>query len=160
MFFIELITNEVLIVPICALFIAQGLKILIEIIVNKKISLERMVGDGGMPSTHTSTVVSLMLMCGFTSGWGSPLFAVSTIFAVIVMHDATGVRRETGKQAVVILDMVKVMQEYFWEKDAATKAEKLKVLVGHSKLQVFFGMLLGTAIVLIYWFLLRPIFIG
>lgn len=160
MFFIELITNEVLIVPLCALFIAQGLKTLIDVIVNRKISFERMVGDGGMPSAHTTTVVSAMLMCGFTAGWGSPLFALSTILAIIVMHDATGVRRETGKQAVVILDMLKVMQEYFWEKDATTKAEKLKVLVGHSKLQVFFGILLGTAIVLVYWFLLRPIFMS
>ena len=159
MAFFDFITNEVLIVPVCALLIAQSLKTLINLIVHKHITFERMVGDGGMPSSHTATVVSLMLMCGFTSGWGSPLFAVSAIFAIIVMHDATGVRRETGKQAVVILDMIKVMQEYFWEKDATTKAEKLKVLVGHSKLQVFFGALLAVAIVLVYWFLLRPLFV-
>ena len=158
--FYAFITNEVLIVPICALFIAQGLKILIETVVNKKIDFERLTGDGGMPSAHTATVFSLALMVGFTSGWGSPVFGAATIFAVIVMHDATGVRRETGKQAVVILDMIKVMQEYFWEKDAATKAEKLKVLVGHSKLQVFFGAVLATAVVLVYWFLIRPGFVN
>ena len=159
MFLIDLIKNEVLIVPVCALVIAQSLKILIETIVNKKFSFERLTGDGGMPSTHTATVVSLTLMTGFSAGFGSPLFGASAIFAFIVMHDAVGVRRETGKQAVVILDMLKVMQDYFSEKNAEVKAEKLKVLVGHSKLQVFFGMLLGIAVVLIYWFLLRPLLV-
>ena len=154
-----LLKNEVILVPLCALVIAQIIKILIDTIVNKKFSLERVFGDGGMPSTHTATVVSLMLMCGFVEGWGTSIFAVSAIFAIVVMHDATGVRRETGKQAVVILDMIKVMQEYFWEKDATVRAEKLKVLVGHSRLQVFFGAMLGTAVVLLYWFLLRPNFV-
>ena len=154
-----LLKNEVILVPLCALVIAQIIKILIDTIVNKKFSLERVFGDGGMPSTHTATVVSLMLMCGFVEGWGTSIFAVSAIFAIVVMHDATGVRRETGKQAVVILDMIKVMQEYFWEKDATVRAEKLKVLVGHSRLQVFFGAMLGTAVVLLYWFILRPNFV-
>jgi acid phosphatase family membrane protein YuiD len=159
-FFVELFTNEVLIVPIVAWLIAQVLKTLINSLVNGKLTLERMVGDGGMPSAHTATVVSLMLMCGFTEGWGSTLFALSAVFAVVVMHDATGVRQETGKQAVVILDMIKVMQEYFWEKDSAAKAEKLKIFVGHSKWQVFCGMILGVIIVLVYWFLIRPMFPG
>ena len=154
-----LLKNEVILVPLCALVIAQIIKILIDTIVNKKFSLERVFGDGGMPSTHTATVVSLMLMCGFVEGWGTSIFAVSAIFAIVVMHDATGERRETGKQAVVILDMIKVMQEYFWEKDATVRAEKLKVLVGHSRLQVFFGAMLGTAVVLLYWFILRPNFV-
>ena len=154
-----LLKNEVILLPLCALVIAQIIKILIDTIVNKKFSLERVFGDGGMPSTHTATVVSLMLMCGFVEGWGTSIFAVSAIFAIVVMHDATGVRRETGKQAVVILDMIKVMQEYFWEKDATVRAEKLKVLVGHSRLQVFFGAMLGTAVVLLYWFILRPNFV-
>ena len=152
---IQIFTNEVIVVPLCAWFIAQVLKTIINALVNKKISFERMVGDGGMPSAHTATVVSVMLMCGFTAGFDSPLFALATIFAIVVMHDATGVRRETGKQAVVILDMIQVMHEYFWEKDAELKAEKLKVFVGHSKWQVFCGMLLGIAVVLVYWYLIR-----
>jgi acid phosphatase family membrane protein YuiD len=158
-FFVELFTNEVLLVPICASLIAQILKMLINALIHKKFSFERIVGDGGMPSAHSATVVSLMVMCGLTSGFGSPLFALSAIFAIVVMRDATGVRQETGKQAVVILDMLKVMQEYFWEKDAETKAEKLKIFVGHSKWQVFCGMLLGVAVALVYWFLLRPMWV-
>ena len=160
MFLTDILKNEVLWVPACAMLAAQTIKILIEIIVNRKIDFERLFGDGGMPSTHTSTVVSLALMAGFTAGWGSPLFGVAMVFACIVMHDATGVRRETGKQAVVILDIVKVMQEYFLEKDSSVKAEKLKVLVGHSRLQVFFGVLLGAAVTVAYWFLLRPIILN
>ena len=160
MFLIDIITNEVLIVPLVAMFIAQTIKNLIELIVNKRINLQRLFGDGGMPSSHTATVFSLALMVGLTSGWGSPLFGVAAILAGVVMHDATGVRRETGKQAVVIIDMVKDLQDYFSEKNATMKAEKLKVLVGHSRLQVFFGMVLAAVVVLAYWFLLRPSIIG
>ena len=156
MFLIDIIKNEVLWVPVCAMLIAQALKILISTIVNRRFDVERLTGDGGMPSTHTATVVSLAVMVGLAEGPISPLFGVATIFAGVVMHDATGVRRETGKQAVVILDMLRVMQDYFVEKDATVKAEKLKVLVGHSKLQVFFGMLLGVAVALVYWFFIRP----
>ena len=116
---------------------------------------ERLFGDGGMPSSHSATVTSAAVTAGLWCGWDSPVFAVSAILALIVMHDAMGVRQETGKQAVVILDMIQVMHEYFWEKDAELKAEKLKVFVGHSKWQVFCGMLLGIAVVLVYWYLIR-----
>jgi acid phosphatase family membrane protein YuiD len=140
----ELIENKVLIFAGLSWIMAQIIKIIIALITEKRFRPDRIFGDGGMPSTHTATVVSLMLMCGFVEGWGSSVFALSAIFAIVVMHDATGVRRETGKQAVVILDMIKVMQEYFWERDAAAKAEKLKVLVGHTPLQVFMGAVVGV----------------
>ena len=81
------------------------MKAVINIIMDRKFSFERLFGDGGMPSGHSATVTSLMIMVGYTSGFGSPLFALSAIFAAVVMHDAMGVRRETGKHAVSIKEL-------------------------------------------------------
>ena len=102
-FLIELknfVINDCLLVPTFAWFVAQLLKVLINGVVNKSFSAERLWGDGGMPSGHSATVTSLALMCGVKEGFGSTFFAIAAILAIIVMHDALGVRRETGKQAV------------------------------------------------------------
>ena len=106
-----LITNEILLVPAFAWFVAQLLKALINGIVHKEWSAERLWGDGGMPSGHSATVTSLALMCGFLQGFGSVYFAITAILAIIVMHDALGVRRETGKQAVSIIKMVAIIND-------------------------------------------------
>ncbi len=143
-------TNEILLVPAFAWFIAQLLKALINGVVHKEWSAERLWGDGGMPSGHSATVTSLAFMCGFSQGFGSVYFAITAILAVIVMHDALGVRRETGKQAVSIIKMVEIINEYVVEKDEEIKTDKLKVLVGHTPLQVVCGALLGLIVVLLY----------
>lgn len=149
----EALVNPVLIVPIISWLIAQVLKFIINALMNKGLSFSRLVGDGGMPSAHSATVFSLACMCGFYSGFGSVEFALAAIFAVVVMHDATGVRRETGKQAVAIKSMVQVINEFLVEKDDEIKTEKLKVLVGHTHLQVICGALLGLIISLVYYFI-------
>ena len=138
-------TNPVLIVPGCTWLVAQLVKTVVNAVVNKKIELSRLFGDGGMPSGHSATVMSLACMVGFKDGFGSTTFAVAMILAIIVMHDALGVRRETGKQAASIISMAEVINDYFKEHDANIKTDKLKVLVGHTPLQVFFGALLGIA---------------
>ena len=145
-----LVTNEILIVPAFAWLVAQLLKTLINGVVHKEWSPERLWGDGGMPSGHSATVTSLSLMCGFLKGFGSVYFAITLLLAIIVMHDALGVRRETGKQAVSIIKMVAIINEYVVEKDEEIKTDKLKVLVGHTPLQVVCGALVGTIVVLIY----------
>ena len=153
-----LITNEILLVPAFAWFVAQLLKALINGIVHKEWSAERLWGDGGMPSGHSATVTSLALMCGFLQGFGSVYFAITAILAVIVMHDALGVRRETGKQAVSIIKMVAIINEYVVEKDEEIKTDKLKVLVGHTPLQVVCGAIVGFIIVIIYVFGFKNLF--
>ena len=120
---------------------------ILHLIVNKKIVWERLVGDGGMPSSHSATVSSVAAATGFTAGWDSPVFAVSVFLAIIVMHDARGVRRETGKQAVVINDMLEL-----FEKMGAgnlTPEQTLKEFVGHTPMQVFAGGLLGIIVALV-----------
>ena len=146
----QIITNPVLIVPASAWIIAQILKSIISAIVNKKFSFDRLVGDGGMPSGHSATVTSLAIMCGFVNGFDSAVFGLAMIFAIVVMHDALGVRRETGKQAVSIIKMAKMLNDYFSEQNEYIKTDKLKVLVGHTPWQVVCGAALGTVIAILY----------
>ena len=147
---LQIFTNPVLLVPACAWLIAQIIKTIINAIMLKKLELSRLFGDGGMPSGHSATVMALASMCGFEAGFGSVAFAISAILAVIVMHDASGVRRETGKQAASIISIAEVINDYLSEHDANIKTDKLKVLVGHTPLQVLCGGLLGVAISVVY----------
>lgn len=151
--FMQIITNPVLFIPAFSWVIAQILKSIISAIVNKKFSFDRLVGDGGMPSGHSATVTSLAIMCGLVNGFNSATFGLATVFAIVVMHDATGVRRETGKQAVSIIKMAELLNDYVSEKDEVIKTDKLKVLVGHTPLQVVCGALLGAVISIGYYLL-------
>ena len=151
---IDIVTNGALIVPAVSWIFAQILKAVIDAAVNKTFNISRLFGDGGMPSGHSATVMSLATVVGIQEGFDSAVFAVAMIFAVVVMHDAIGVRRETGKQARMILSMIDVISEYIDEKDKTIKVEKLKVLVGHTPLQVVLGALLGVVIALLYVFVL------
>ena len=105
---LEICSNRIIQTGAAAWVTSQVLKTIIHLIVNKKIVWERLVGDGGMPSSHSATVMSVAVASGFTAGWDSPVFAVAVFMAIIVMHDARGVRRETGKQAVVINNMLEL----------------------------------------------------
>ena len=159
-FLIELknfVINDCLLVPTFAWFVAQLLKVLINGVVNKSFSAERLWGDGGMPSGHSATVTSLALMCGVKEGFGSTFFAIAAILAIIVMHDALGVRRETGKQAVSIIEISELLNEFLTEKDEQIKVDKLKVLVGHTPAQVLCGALVGVVVVLLYILIFKGI---
>lgn len=141
-----LFTNQILLVSAFSWFMSQLIKATINIIVYRKFSLERLFGDGGMPSGHSATVTALAIMTGYYEGFGSALFAVSAIFAIVVMHDAMGVRRETGKHAVSIMELADAVNNLFLEDDHGIKTENLKVLVGHTPLQVILGSVLGAVL--------------
>jgi len=136
--------NRILIAGMVAWASSQLLKTIIHLIIHKKFEWDRLLGDGGMPSSHSAIVTAAATAIGFQCGWDSPLFAVSAILAVIVMHDARGVRQETGKQARVINDMIELF-ESMGEGNLSPK-ETLKEFVGHTGRQVFFGALLGVAV--------------
>ena len=140
----QLISNGILLSGLAAWIIAQILKALISLIVNRKFSLERLFGDGGMPSGHSATVSAVAMMTGLRMGFDSPVFAVAAILAIVVMHDAMGVRLETGKQAKVINDMQVFIGKMSGKE--LTDEEKLKEFVGHTPLQVFMGCLLGLVV--------------
>jgi len=149
---LDMLTNVAFILPASTWLLAQLIKFFISGCMDRKFTLSRLWGDGGMPSAHSATVTSIAGMCGLAYGFGSAVFALAAIFAIVVMHDATGVRRESGKHAVVIKSVVDVMNDYFIEKDVEIKTEKLKLLVGHTHLQVICGALLGIATTAIYYF--------
>ena len=153
--FKDLITNQFLITGVSSWFVGQVIKTIIYAIINKKLVLERMVGDGGMPSCHSATVASLATVTGLLRGFNSFEFAVATLLAIIVCHDAMGVRLETGKQAVIINELTKAF-ESLTKKDLPEVM--LKEFVGHTPIQVIAGILLGitNALVMYYWVL--PLF--
>lgn len=136
--------NYVLIVGLISWFAAQLIKSILVLIETKKFRWERMIGSGGMPSSHSSTVCSVVVAMARSSGVSSPLFALAFIFAAVVMHDAMGVRLEAGKHARIINVLLKKvdMKDLTEEKD-------LKELLGHTTLQVVAGAVLGIVIALI-----------
>lgn len=140
----ELLANPVLIAGVCGWAVAQVIKAIIYAILNRDFSIERLFGDGGMPSGHSATVSAMAMMSLLHYGVGSFEFAISTMLAIIVMHDAMGVRLETGKQAKVINEMM----ELFMKKDyvQAFSEDKLKEFVGHTPIQVVAGCVLGLLI--------------
>lgn len=151
----ELITNRLLITGISSWFVAQLAKTIIYAIINKKFVLERMVGDGGMPSGHSATVTSLAVISGLSFGFDSFQFAVTALLAVIVCHDAMGVRLETGKQAQILNEMVEAFE--VWTKKDLPEI-KLKEFVGHTPIQVIAGILLGILNGCVMHFWVFPLF--
>lgn len=137
---IDLLTNPFLVTSVSSWFIAQVLKTIIYGIVNKKLDLTRLFGDGGMPSGHSATVTSLALFSALAYGFGSFQFAACGILAIIVCHDATGVRRETGKQAVLLNELIRAFEALSTE---ALPEVKLKEFVGHTPIQVMAGIIVG-----------------
>lgn len=144
--FWDIFKNDVLWIPFIAWLAAQLFKTVIYLIVEKKFDIKRLFGDGGMPSGHSATVSALAVMCGYVCGIDSPIFALSAILMIIVMKDAMGVRREAGKQAVSIKELADIINQAFAGKTEEIRTEKLKELVGHTPMQVFFGFITGIAV--------------
>ena len=96
-YFAQLFTNKYLIVPILTWFFIQTFKVIWDLVTTKKFNFKRILGAGGMPSSHTAVVMSLSTLIGKEYGFNSPIFALSMVFAFVVMYDAAGVRRAAGK---------------------------------------------------------------
>ncbi len=129
-------------------FVAQVLKTIIHMICHKKFVAERLVGSGGMPSSHSATVCALSTAACIQFGSSSFEFAISLILAIVVMHDAMGVRRETGIQAKILNDMMEIFDDM--GRPEISAEDKLKEFVGHTPFQVLIGAILGiiTAIII------------
>lgn len=146
----ELLHNDILLAGILSWFVAQVIKTILYAVINKELDLTRLMGDGGMPSAHSATVTAVAAMTGLLCGFGSPLFALACILAIIVMHDAMGVRLETGKQAKLLNEMVTLLEALGQPKLSMEK--KLKEFVGHTPSQVMAGMLLGIVVAVVYFY--------
>ena len=146
----QLLSNTTLITACVAWLIAQVLKTIIDFRVYKSFNPERLVGSGGMPSSHSSTVCALAASAFLHYGPGSFEFSVSFILAMVVMYDATGVRQETGKQAKVLNAL---LRENPFDWTGELLEQRLKEFVGHTPLQVFAGAVLGILVALAAEFL-------
>lgn len=142
-FLSDLFQNVIFMSAALGWLIAQVLKTLIYLIINKKFVAERMVGSGGMPSCHSATVCALATATGMQYGGGSFEFAITVMLAIIVMYDAMGVRRETGIQARVLNEMMEMFTNMGKK---MSMEDKLKEFVGHTPLQVLMGGILGIII--------------
>ncbi|MEG1989203.1 MAG: divergent PAP2 family protein [Oscillibacter sp.] len=142
--FADLLHNHLLTNALVAWAAAQIIKTVIYAVVNKTLDIHRLFGDGGMPSGHSATVTALAVTAAMEYGLGSPAFAVSSIFGIIVMHDAMGVRLEAGKHAKAINELLAM----FSSSDSKPE-DKLKEFLGHTPLQVCFGALLGLVTALL-----------
>ena len=136
----DLFTNPFLITSTMAWLVAQVLKVIINAFIQRKLDWERLFGDGGMPSGHSATVSSLATITGLLCGLRSYEFGISAILAIIVCHDAMGVRREAGRHAKVLNELQKAFDELMNE-DLPDVA--LKEFVGHTPIQVCAGILIG-----------------
>ncbi len=144
-FFTDLWKNDPLKCAALSWIVAQSLKVLISLALDKHLDWKRLWGMGGMPSSHTAFVFSLMLMTCIREGAASTAFALSFALAAVVIYDAMGVRAETGRQGQVLN---KIIQEVLVEGQPITE-KQLKELVGHTPLEVLAGVLVAVIITLI-----------
>ena len=142
--------NPILTVALLAWFVAQVLKTLINFILLGKFQLERMWGDGGMPSAHSATVCAMVIATARSEGFGSAIFAVAAVVAIITMHDAMGVRRETGEQAKVLNKMIEQWIDVTEKNAPFLQNMHLKEMVGHPPLQVLAGFVVGCVVGALY----------
>ena len=137
-----ILNNHILFIILLGWFVAQAIKIPIHRIVEHVWDLTRFFGSGGMPSSHSSMVTAGAVAIGALQGFDSPIFALAVAFAMIVMYDAAGVRRETGTQAAVINQILKDVLI----NGKQISDEELKELVGHTPIQVIAGSILGLLV--------------
>ncbi|MBQ7885703.1 MAG: divergent PAP2 family protein [Clostridia bacterium] len=138
---LEILSNRIIQAAALAWAVAQGLKVVLTLVISKKFDSTRVFGSGGMPSSHSAMTCAMLMMVGFTEGFSSSVFALAFCFSGVVMYDAAGVRRSTGKNAAVINRLIDRLYT-----DGSFDEEHLKELVGHTPLQVIAGALLGILI--------------
>lgn len=147
-----ILSNVPLLVALFGIFFAQFVKIPIHFLLTRELDWKLMTSTGGMPSSHSAAVTALTTAIAFEHGLDSSMFAISAIFAVIVMFDASGVRYQAGQQALIINQIRADFQTFVsgtkdWiKKDEEQKIIELKTLLGHKPSEVFAGAVTGILI--------------
>ncbi len=143
----DLCKNSILQTALISWFAAQLIKVIIVLIIERRVDFTRITGSGGMPSSHSSFTVSLAAAIGFTDGFDSVAFALAAAFSLVVMYDASGVRRSAGQQAAILNRIV----EKLGKEELSATGKKLKELLGHTPVEVVAGALLGLIIAIIQY---------
>jgi len=143
-FFTEMYRNKILMTTIFTWLIAQTIKVVIGVFRLKKFDFRLFIGSGGMPSAHAAGAACLATSIGMECGFDSAYFALAFAFAIVVMFDAQGVRRSTGKQAGILN---KIMEDIYWK--GKIQELRLRELIGHTPVEVIIGLILGISIALI-----------
>ena len=134
----KIVTNKYLYIPFILWFCIQTFKVIYDLVTTKKFNFKRIMGAGGMPSSHSAVVTSLATLVGKYEGYDTTIFAVSVVFAMIVMYDAAGVRRAAGKQAHLLNKIVETPGL-----SGVEVQERLVEVLGHTPLQVIVGAVIG-----------------
>ena len=134
-----------LIIPFAVWFFIQLFKLIYDLVTTRKFNFKRILGAGGMPSSHSAVVTSLATMIGINQGFDSQMFALATIFAFFLMYDAAGIRRAAGKQAHILNMIVNTPGL-----SGVEVTEKLQEVLGHTPTQVIVGAIIGVIVGLIF----------
>jgi len=142
--FAQLIKNKIFMTTLSAWVIAQMIKVSIGVMRQKKFDFRWLVGTGGMPSSHAAGASCLATAIGLEYGFNSVYFALAASFAIVVMFDAQGVRRASGRQARILN---KITEDIYWQ--GRLQEGRLRELIGHTPVEVIIGFLLGVVIALL-----------
>ncbi|MGM9929202.1 MAG: divergent PAP2 family protein [Bacillus sp. (in: firmicutes)] len=154
------IWNFSIIASLAAIFFAQFIKVPIGYIATRRFEWSLLFSTGGMPSSHSAGVTALATAIALETGVDSPVFAVAVMFAIITMFDAKGVRWQAGEQAAVLNKLVQDFHKFVYdakhwqEQGTLEKQKKLKELLGHKPIEVFFGALTGIIIALLLHYII------
>lgn len=143
--FTGFIQNKYLYIPFLLWFLIQLFKVVYDLVTTRKFNFKRILGAGGMPSSHSAVVATLTTLIGQEYGVESGIFAMSCVFSAIVMYDAAGVRRAAGKQATLLNKLVENATN-----SGIVVSEKLVEVLGHTPLQVLVGAIIGVLVGLLY----------
>lgn len=137
----QILTNKYIYIPLLLWFFIQLFKVIYDLITTKKFNFRRILGAGGMPSSHSAVVTSIATLIGKNEGFNTPIFALSLIFAFVVMYDAAGVRRAAGKQAQLLNKIIETPGL-----TTGQVSEKLVEVLGHTPIQVIVGAIIGIIV--------------
>lgn len=139
--FMGFIQNKYIYIPFLLWFSIQTFKVIYDLVTTKKFNFKRIMGAGGMPSSHSAVVTGLATLVGKYEGVNTPIFAIALILAMVVMYDACGVRRAAGKQASLLNKIIQTPGL-----TGVEVSERLVEVLGHTPIQVFVGALIGILV--------------
>ncbi len=142
--FIAFVQNKYIVIPFLLWFGIQTFKLIYDLVTTKKFNFKRIMGAGGMPSSHSAVVAGITTLIGKYEGVDTPLFALSLTVAFVVMYDACGVRRAAGKQAELLNKLVETPGL-----TGVQVSERLVEVLGHTPVQVLVGALIGIGVGLV-----------